>query len=56
MKNIISSNKLKKLEDVSIYSLSDTCPICGIYTPDGNVCIECQKKYGMYSPKTLYID
>ena len=34
---------------------SDTCPICGTYHPDGYVCTECLKKWGIYKPKEEYL-
>lgn len=38
------------------YSSQEICPICGIYSADGNVCINCQKTYGVYKPKQSYSD
>ena len=29
----------------AIYSLQETCPICGIYTPNGEICINCFNTY-----------
>ena len=34
-------------------SIEDACPVCGTYVYDGNVCIACQKKYGIYEPKCV---
>lgn len=28
--------------------MDDACPICGVYTPDGQVCNECIKEYKTY--------
>jgi hypothetical protein len=37
-----------------IYSSDEICPICGAYSPDGDVCPTCQKEYGVYKPKITY--
>lgn len=38
------------------YSQDEVCPICGTYTPDGSVCVCCQKTYNVYKPKNSYIE
>lgn len=38
------------------YAIEETCPVCGIYQPDGNVCKECQKDYGLLESKVEYIE
>lgn len=30
-----------------VYIKDDTCPCCGTYTPDGDVCKVCLDKYGL---------
>lgn len=39
-----------------IYSVLDTCPSCGRYTPDGEVCMICLKEVGLYTPKEYYCE
>ena len=46
-RTIIESNNVK-------YTLDEVCPCCGRYTPEGEVCISCQKEYNMYKPKVDY--
>ena len=42
-------------ENTSIcYSSDEICPICGVYSPDGDVCTGCQKNYDIYEPKITY--
>lgn len=36
------------------YSSDEICPVCGVYSPDGDVCVTCQKEYGIYKPKITY--
>jgi hypothetical protein len=38
------------------YTSSEICPVCGVYTPEGDLCINCQKEYGLYEPKSVYIE
>jgi hypothetical protein len=47
--------KTGKNENI-IYSTAEICPVCGIYTPEGNLCVSCQKEYGLYEPKAVYIE
>lgn len=39
-----------------LYTQSDTCPICGVYHPDGYVCTECLKQCGIYNPREEYLE
>jgi hypothetical protein len=39
-----------------IYAQDEVCPICGVYSPDGDVCPNCLKSYDLYEPKTLYFE
>ena len=39
-----------------LYSLDEVCPSCGRYTPEGGLCIPCQKEYDLYKPKITYVD
>lgn len=55
MKNTMVSNKKIKIKTSNtIISLDEICPVCGRYQPDGEVCINCQKEYDIYKPKTSY--
>jgi hypothetical protein len=38
------------------YTSAEICPVCGVYTPEGDLCIDCQKKYDLYEPKSIYIE
>lgn len=38
----------------SCYSSDEICPICGTYSPDGDVCVTCKQAHGLYKPKTTY--
>lgn len=38
------------------YSLDEVCPVCGIYTPDGDVCPNCLKAHDLYEPKVSYTE
>lgn len=40
----------------STYSIEDTCPCCGRYTPDGDICITCLKEHDLYKPKVTYVE
>lgn len=52
MKNTVDSNKEIRIKTANaIISIDEICPVCGIYQPDGEVCISCQKEYDMYKPK-----
>ena len=45
MENTTNLNKVIKVQkDDVIYSLDETCPICGSYQSDGYVCKECEKE------------
>ena len=33
------------------YSSDEICPSCGVYSPDGAICIKCLKEAGLYVPK-----
>ena len=51
---LLSVSTDKKKEDYIIqsnnvmYSLNDTCPICGAYTSEGEVCTNCLKVYNLH--------
>ena len=36
------------------YSQDEICPACGNYSPDGDVCPQCLKAFGLYKPKITY--
>ena len=38
------------------YSPDEICPICGTYTPDGDVCPNCLKTHDLYEPKVSYTE
>lgn len=46
--------RMKEKPEIKTYTQFDICPICGIYTADGEVCIKCQKDYNVYKPKTTF--
>ena len=53
----INNKRIKiQSENQLSYFLDETCPICGIYTPDGDVCVNCQKSYDVYKPKNTYTE
>ena len=52
MKNSTNLNRDKEV----IYSTQETCPICGEYQYDGNVCSQCKKEHDLYRPKRTYVD
>ena len=58
MKNTIDSTvKNKKVlisNNKDTYSIDEICPVCGTYQPDGQLCIVCQKEYGIYEPRIDY--
>lgn len=56
MKSITESTKKKLLisSDKGTYMMTEICPVCGSYTPDGDLCICCQKEYNLYKPKVHY--
>jgi rRNA maturation protein Nop10 len=57
MQNISVSNSRKIIESNNVkYTLDEVCPFCGRYTPNGEICIICQKEHNMYKPKITYID
>ena len=53
MKSITTSNKTVSyiIKDKINYTLNETCPHCGAYTPDGQVCNNCLKKFDLYEYK-----
>lgn len=55
-KTINSTIKYDKVEAKISYSLDEMCPVCGVYSADGDVCINCQKEYGIYEPKLGYCE
>ena len=38
------------------YAQDEVCPICGAYSPDGDVCPNCLKTYNLYKPKVSYLE
>lgn len=38
------------------YTQDEVCPICGAYSPDGDVCPNCLKTYDLYKPKVSYLE
>ncbi len=38
------------------YSQDEICPICGAYSPDGDVCTICLKAHDLYEPKVSYVE
>ena len=38
------------------YSLDEICPICGTYTPEGDVCPNCLKAHDLCEPKVSYTE
>lgn len=55
MKNTMESNVMNKKvlinSNKGTYSIDEICPVCGRYEPDGELCVSCQKEYGMYKPR-----
>lgn len=47
--NVTSQNLLR-------YAQDEVCPICGAYSPDGDVCPNCLKTYNLYKPKVSYLE
>ena len=57
MKSFMDStgNKILKVcYNNIVYTTDDICPICGAYTADGDVCVNCQKDFGVYEPRNPY--
>ena len=38
------------------YSPDEICPVCGTYTPDGDVCPNCLKAHDLYELKVTYTE
>ena len=38
------------------YAQDEVCPICGTYSPGGDVCPNCLKTYNLYKPKVSYLE
>lgn len=36
------------------YIKDDTCPACGAYTANGDICKQCKEKYGLEEEKLEY--
>ena len=49
MRSTMDLNSRKIIESSNVkYTLDEVCPCCGRYTPNGEVCIRCQKEYKVY--------
>lgn len=52
MKNNMNLNSRKIIESNNVkYTFEETCPCCGRYTPEGEICTICQKQYNMCEPR-----
>lgn len=57
MSYVISNKSAKYKKRVVVnskgtsYDANCRCPVCGVYSYDGDVCIDCQKKYAVYKEK-----
>ena len=47
--NAVSQSSLR-------YAQDEVCPICGAYSPDGDVCPNCLKTYNLYKPRVSYLE
>ena len=57
MKNTIKTFKQHYIATDKVkYTLGETCPVCGVYSPYGEVCNNCLKGYDLYTPKTQYVE
>lgn len=55
MKNSKASIKQLRIKsEHGTYSINDTCPHCGRYTPNGEVCTACLKDFDLYEEKPHY--
>lgn len=55
MQNTSNSTSRKIIESNNVkYTLDEVCPCCGRYTPNGEVCVLCQKECNMYKPRIDY--
>lgn len=57
MSYVISNKSVKYKKRVVVnskgtsYDANCRCPVCGVYSYDGDVCIDCQKKYAVCKEK-----
>ena len=49
------SHDKHRINETNRYSDAEICPICGRYTPEGQVCDSCLKQHDLYEPKVQYI-
>ena len=47
--NVVSQGSIR-------YTQDEVCPVCGAYSPDGDVCPNCLKTYDLYKPKVSYLE
>jgi hypothetical protein len=54
IRKMIKESACEKTSISIAYGPDEICPICGRYSVDGFVCINCQKDYDLYKPKVTY--